>query len=229
MSIHRGTLMEKKPLNIVVKDARDGATRLNEYVEKGAFKFDFGVNKEYVITVTKNSDGTKKEEKEPRYRLIGFMDMYVGQELESLNLVRNDLKEIKKERAEMNRTLNVMRKSAFAPISILLLCIALFMLVFGILTLAGILPIPPEQRGFAVVLVILGTLSLAGSIVLAVFRGKKKNALLAREGEIVNQDNQLQAREKEIDSRVPQWYKDALWSNEGTSVLKNATQKHTLK
>ena len=220
--------MEKKPLNVVVKDARDGANRLNEYVEKGAFKFDFGVNKEYVITVTKNSDGSKKEEKEPRYRLIGFMDMYVGKELESLELVRNDLKNIKKERAEMNRTLNIMRKSAFAPISILLLGIAIFMLVFGILTLAGVLPLPPEQRGIAVVLVILGVFALAGSIVLAVFRGKKKKALLAREGEIANQDNQLQAREKELDSRVPQWYKDALWTVEG-NTFKNASHRHELK
>ena len=220
--------MEKKPLNIVVKDARDGARELNEYVEKGAFKFDFGVNKEYVITVTKNSDGTKKEEKEPRYRLIGFMDMYVGKELESLELVRNDLKKIKKERQEMDRTLNVMRKSAFAPISVLLLCVALFTLAFGILTLAGILPLPPEQRGIAVVLVILGVLSLAGSIVLAVFRGKKKKELLSREGQIVAQDNELQAREKELDSRTPKWYKDALWSYEG-NVIKNASQRLTLK
>ena len=220
--------MEKKPLNIVVKDSREAANRLNEYVEKGAFKFDFGVNKEYIITVLKNSDGTKKEEKEPRYRLVGFMDMYVGKELESLNLVREDLKKLKKEREEMNRTLNIMRKSAFAPISVLLLCIALFTLVFGILTLAHILPLPPEQIGIAVALVIIGTLSLTGSILLAVFRGKKKKELLSREGQIVAQDNELKAREAELDSKVPQWYKDALWKAEG-NYIKNASQKHELK
>ena len=220
--------MEKKPLNIVVKDARDGVRELNEYVEKGAFKFDFGVNKEYVITVTKNSDGTKKEEKEPRYRLVGFMDMYAGKELDSLNLVREDMKKMKKERAEMNKTLNVMKKSAFAPISILLMGISVFTLVFGILTLAGVLPLPPEQIGIAVVLVIVGVLALAGSIVLAVFRGKKKRELLQREGQIISQDQELQAREAELDSRVPQWYKDVLWSYEG-NVIKNASQRLTLK
>ena len=220
--------MEKKPLNIVVKDARDGEKRLNEYVEKGAFKFDVGVNKEYVITVTKNSDGSKKEEKEPRYRIIGFMDMYVGKELESLDLVRADLKKLKKEREEMNRTLNIMRKSAFAPISVFLLLVSLVLLAFGILTLAKILPLPPEQIGIAVVLVIVGTLALAGSIVLAVFRGKKKRELLSREGQIVAQDNELQAREAELDSRVPQWYKDALWRAEG-NVVRNAKVSLTLK
>ena len=220
--------MEKKPLNIVVKDSRDGEKRLNEYVEKGAFKFDVGVNKEYVITVTKNSDGSKKEEKEPRYRIIGFMDMYVGKELESLELVRADLKKLKKEREEMNRTLNIMRKSAFAPISVFLLLVSLVLLTFGILTLAKILPLPPEQIGIAVVLVIVGTLALAGSIVLAVFRGKKKRELLSREGQIIAQDNELQAREAELDSRVPQWYKDALWRAEG-NVLKNKKVSLTLK
>ena len=220
--------MEKKPLNIVVKDARQAVNELNEFVEKGAFQFDFGVNKEYVITVSKNSDGSKKEEKEPRYRLVGFMDMYVGQELDSLNLVRADMKKLKKEREEMNRTLNVMNKSAFAPISILLLCVAVLTLAFGILTLAKILPLPPEQIGIAVALVIVGSLSLTGSILLAVFRGKKKKALLAKEDEINSANQDLLAREQELDSRVPQWYKDALWSYEG-NVIKNASQRHTIK
>ena len=220
--------MEKKPLTMVAKDAKDAAKKLNEYVEKGGFNFDFGISEEYSVTVTKNSDGTTKEEKEKRYRFTGFVDTYVGEELAPLQLVRNDLENIKKERAEMNRTLNVMNKSAFAPISILLLGIAVFTLLFGILTLAGILPLPPEQKGIAIALVIVGALALVGSILLAIFRGKKKKALLEKKDEILAQDNDLQKREHEIDERVPQWYKDALWSAEG-NVVKNALQSHTLK
>ena len=220
--------MEKKPLTMVAKDAKDAAKKLNEYVEKGGFNFDFGISEEYSVTVTKNSDGTTKEEKEKRYRFTGFVDTYVGEELAPLQLVRNDLENIKKERAEMNRTLNVMNKSAFAPISILLLGIAVFTLVFGILTLAGILPLPPEQKGIAIALVIVGALALVGSILLAIFRGKKKKALVEKKDEILAQDNDLQKREHEIDERVPQWYKDALWSVEG-NVVKNALQSHTLK
>ena len=220
--------MEKKPLTMVAKDAKDAAKKLNEYVEKGGFNFDFGISEEYSVTVTKNSDGTTKEEKEKRYRFTGFVDTYVGEELAPLQLVRNDLENIKKERAEMNRTLKVMNKSAFAPISILLLGIAVFTLLFGILTLAGILPLPPEQKGIAIALVIVGALALVGSILLAIFRGKKKKALLEKKDEILAQDNDLQKREHEIDERVPQWYKDALWSAEG-NVVKNALQSHTLK
>ena len=220
--------MEKKPLVMVAKDARDAARQLNEYVEKGGFNFDFGISTEYVVTVSKNSDGSRKEEKEKRFRFTGFVDTYVGSELDSLHGVREDLEKVKKERAEMNRTLNVMNKSAFAPISILLLGIAVFTLVFGILTLAGILPLPPEQKGIAIALVIVGALALVGSILLAIFRGKKKKALLEKKDEILAQDNDLQKREHEIDERVPQWYKDALWSAED-NVVKNALQIHTLK
>ena len=39
---------------------------------------------------------------------------------------------------------------------------------------------------------------------------------------------ELQARETELDNKVPQWYKDALWTAEG-NVVKNASQRHELK
>ena len=220
--------MEKKPLVMVAKDARDAANKLNEYVEKGAYEFDFGISQEYSITVTKRSDGSTSETKEKRYRFTGMMNTYVGDELNSLNTVKEDLENVKKERAEMNRTLNVMNKSAFAPISILLLCVAVFTLVFGILTLAKVLPLPKSQIGIAIALVIVGTLALAGSIVLAVFRNNKKKMLLAKKDEILKQDQDLQAKEKEINNRVPQWYKDALWTVEGNAI-KNALQRHELK
>ena len=220
--------MEKKPLTMVAKDAKDAAKKLNEYVEKGGFNFDFGISEEYSITVSKNSDGSTKEEKEKRYRFTGFVDTYIGDELKPLLDVRQELEDVKKEREEMNRTLNVMNKSAFAPISILLLGVAVITLVFGILTLAGILPLPPEQVGIAIALVIVGALSLAGSITLFIFRLKKKKALLAKKDEILAQDQDLQNKEKEIDKRVPQWYKDALWTAEG-NVVKNVNQKHVLK
>ena len=220
--------MEKKPLVMVAKDASDAAKKLNEYVEKGAYEFDFGISLEYSITVTKRSDGSKSETKEKRYRFTGMMNTYVGDELNSLNEVRGDLEKVKKERAEMNRTLNVMNKSAFAPISILLLGVAIFTLLFGILTLTPALPLPKSQIGIAIALVIVGTLALAGSIVLAVFRSNKKKMLLAKKDEILKQDQDLQAKEKEIDSRVPQWYKDALWTVEGNAI-KNALQRHELK
>ena len=231
--------MEKKPLVMVAKDAKDAASKLNEYVEKGAYEFDFGISQEYSITVTKRSDGSKSEVKEKRYRFTGMMNMYVGDELDSLNAVKGDeldslnavkgdLENAKKERAEMNRTLNIMNKSAFAPISILLLGIAIFTLLFGILTLAGALPLPKSQIGIAIALVVVGTLALAGSIVLAVLRSKKKKILLEKKDEILKQDQDLQAKEKEIDNRVPQWYKDALWTVEGNAI-KNALQRHELK
>ena len=220
--------MEKKPLVMVAKDASDAAKKLNEYVEKGAYEFDFGISQEYSITVTKRSDGSKSETKEKRYRFTGMMNTYVGDELNSLNEVRGDLEKVKKERAEMNRTLNVMNKSAFAPISILLLGVAIFTLLFGILTLTPALPLPKSQIGIAIALVIVGTLALAGSIVLAVLRSNKKKMLLGKKDEILKQDQDLQAKEKEIDSRVPQWYKDALWTVEGNAI-KNALQRHELK
>ena len=220
--------MEKKPLVMVAKDASDAAKKLNEYVEKGAYEFDFGISQEYSITVTKRSDGSTSETKEKRYRFTGMMNTYVGDELNSLNEVRGDLENVKRERAEMNRTLNVMNKSAFAPISILLLAVAIFTLVFGILTLARVLPLPSSQIGIAIALVVVGTLALAGSIVLAVFRNNKKKMLLAKKDEILKQDEDLKNKEKEIDSRVPQWYKDALWTVEGNAI-KNALQRHELK
>ena len=220
--------MEKKPLVMVAKDAQDAAKQLNEYVEKGAYDFDFGISQEYSITVTKRSDGSKSEVKERRYRFTGMMNMYTGDELNSFKEVREDLENVKKERAEMNRTLNIMNKSAFAPISILLLGVALFTLIFGILTLAGVLPLPKSQIGIAIALVVVGVFALAGSIVLAIFRSKKKKALLEKKDEILKQDQDLQKKEKEIDNRVPQWYKDALWKVEGNAI-KNALQRHELK
>ncbi len=220
--------MEKKPLVMVVKDAREAAKRLNEIVEKGGYNFDFGISNEYSITVTKNSDGSTKEEKERRFRITGFVDTYVGNELDSLNAVRDDLKAVKKEREEMNRTLNVMNKSAFAPISILLLGIAIFTLTFGILTLANILPLPAGQTPIAIVLTIVGALALGGSIALIILRKLKKNKLLANKDEILKQDADLKAREADVEIRLPRWYINALWTVEG-NVIKNATQRHEFK
>lgn len=220
--------MEKEPLNIVVKNANEAAKRLNEIVEQGGYNFDFGINKEYVITVSKNSNGTTTEEKERVYRLIGFVDTYVGDELNSLKEVKDDFENIKKERAEMNRTLNIMNKSAFAPISILLLGVAIITLVLGVLTLTKVLPLPAEQIGIAIALTIVGALALAGSILLAVFRSKKKKALLEKKDEILKQDEALKNKENEVNSRVPKWYKDALWTAEG-NIIKNASQRHELK
>ena len=128
----------------------------------------------------------------------------------------------------MNRTLNVINKSAFAPISIFLLAIAVFTLVFGILTLAKVLPLPAGQIPIAIVLVVVGVLALAGSIVLAILRNNKKKALLERKDEILKQDEELKEKERSVDARTPKWYKDALWRAEG-NTFKNASQQHTLK
>lgn len=220
--------MEKKPLNIVVKDAKEAAKRLNEVVENGGFNFDFGINNEYVTTVSKNSDGSTTESKETVYRLIGFVDTYMGEELFELNSIKDEIKTIKSEREEMNRTLNVMNKSAFAPISILLLGVAVFTLVFGILTLVNVLPLPEEQKFISIILVIVGALALAGSITLFILRRNKKAKLLANKDEILKQDDDLKNKEKDLDNKTPQWYKDALWSAEG-NVFKNASQRFELK
>ena len=220
--------MEKKPVNFVIKNAREAVRELNAIVEKGGSDFDIGINPEYVITVTKNSDGSTKEEKERVYRIIGFVNMMVGEELDSLNAVRDEMKAVKKEREEMNRTLNVMNKSAFAPISILLLAVAIFTLVFGILTIAKVLPLPAGQLPIAISLTIVGVLALAGSIVLAVLRGQKKKALLENKDQILKQDQDLKEKENSVNSRVPLWYKNALWSVEGIT-FKNASQSHVLK
>ena len=220
--------MEKKPVNFVIRTAEQAAKELNKIVENGGSEFDIGINPEYVITVTKNSDGSTKEEKERVYRIIGFANMMVGPELDSLNAVKEEMKTTKKEREEMNRTLNVMNKSAFAPISIFLLCVAIITLALGILTLAKVLPLPAGQIPIAIVLTVVGVLALAGSIVLAVFRNKKKKVLLERKDEILKQDEELKEKERNIDSRTPEWYKNALWTAEG-NVFKNKTQRHELK
>ena len=220
--------MEKKPVNFVVHNAQEAAKELNAIVEKGGYNFDFGINNEYVTTVTKNSDGTTSKEKERVYRIIGFVDTYVGEELDSLNAVKKEMKATKKEREEMNRTLNVMNKSAFAPISILLLAVAIITLTLGILTLAKVLPLPAGQIPIAIVLTVVGVLALAGSIVLAVLRSNKKKALLEKKDEILKQDEDLKEKERNIDSRTPQWYKDALWTASG-DTFQNKSQKHTLK
>lgn len=220
--------MEKKPLTLAVKDAKDAAKQLNEIVEKGGSNFDFGISEEYSTTVTKNSDGTTTEEKTKHYRITGFVDTYVNEELEPLNAVREDLKQAKKEREKMNRTLNVMNKCAFAPISIFLLCVAIFTLTFGILTVAKILPLPAGQIPIAITLIIVGALALGGSITLFILRRNKKKALLANKDEILRQDEELKTKEQEIDRRTPQWYKDALWTADG-NTLKNASQKHIFK
>ena len=220
--------MEKKPINFVVKSAREAEKELNAIVEKGGSEFDFGINPEYVTTVTKKSDGTTETEKERVYRIIGFVNMVTGPELDALNNVKDEMKATKKEREEMNRTLNVMNKSAFAPISIFLLAVAVFTLVFGILTLAKVLPLPAGQLPIAIVLTVVGVLALAGSVVLAVLRSQKKKALLERKDEILKQDQDLKEKESSVSSRTPQWYKDALWKAEG-NVVKNASQRHELK
>ena len=214
--------MEKKPINFVIRNAQGAVKELNAIVEKGGAEFDFGINPEYVITVTKNSDGTTKEEKERVYRIVGFANMMVGEELDSLNAVKEEIKSSKKEREEMNRTLNVINKSAFAPISIFLLAIAVFTLVFGILTLAKVLPLPAGQIPIAIVLVVVGVLALAGSIVLAILRNNKKKALLERKDEILKQNEELKEKERSVDARTPKWYKDALWRAKG-NTFKNAT------
>ena len=220
--------MEKKPVNFVIKNAEQAAKELNKIVENGGAEFDFGINPEYVTTVTKNSDGSTISEKERVYRIIGFVNMMVGPELDSLNAVRDEMKETKKEREEMNRTLNIMNKSAFAPISILLLAVAIITLTLGILTLAKVLPLPAGQIPIAIVLTVVGVLALAGSIVLAVLRSNKKKALLEKKDEILKQDEDLKEKERNIDSRTPQWYKDALWTASG-DTFQNKSQKHTLK
>ena len=220
--------MEKKPINFVVKSAREAEKELNAIVEKGGSEFDFGINPEYVTTVTKKSDGTTETEKERVYRIIGFVNMVTGPELDALNNVKDEMKAVKKEREEMNRTLNVMNKSAFAPISIFLLAVAVFTLVFGILTLAKVLPLPAGQLPIAIVLTVVGVLALAGSIVLAVLRNNKKKALLERKDEILKQDQDLKEKESSVSNRTPQWYKDALWTSEG-NTFKNSSQRHTLK
>ena len=220
--------MEKKPINFVVKSAREAEKELNAIVEKGGSEFDFGINPEYVTTVTKKSDGTTETEKERVYRIIGFVNMVTGPELDALNNVKDEMKATKKEREEMNRTLNVMNKSAFAPISIFLLAVAVFTLVFGILTLAKVLPLPAGQLPIAIILTVVGVLALAGSVVLAVLRSQKKKALLERKDEILKQDQDLKEKESSVSSRTPQWYKDALWKAEG-NVVKNASQRHELR
>ena len=220
--------MEKKPINFVVKSAREAEKELNAIVEKGGSEFDFGINPEYVTTVTKKSDGTTETEKERVYRIIGFVNMVTGPELDALNNVKDEMKATKKEREEMNRTLNVMNKSAFAPISIFLLAVAVFTLAFGILTLAKVLPLPAGQLPIAIVLTVVGVLALAGSIVLAVLRSNKKKALLERKDEILKQDQDLKEKESSVSNRTPQWYKDALWTSEG-NTFKNSSQRHTLK
>ena len=220
--------MEKKPIAMLVKDASDAAKRLNEFVEKGGYNFDFGIMDEYVTTVTKKSDGTTEKTKEKHFRITGFVDTYIGDELEPLNQVREDLKNVKKEREEMNRTLNLMNKSPFALISIFLLCVSIVLLSLGILTLAKVLPLPAAQIPLAVVFTVLGAFALGGSIVLAVFRSKKKKALLARKDEVLKENAELEQREKDIDNRVPQWYKDALWTAKGDTI-RNARQEYVLK
>ena len=220
--------MEKKPVNFVVKNAAEAAKRLNEIVENGGYNFDIGINNEYVTTVSKNSDGSTSETKERVYRVIGFVDTYVGEELEPLNALKDDMKNIKKEREEMNRTLNILNKSAFAPLSILLLGIALFTLTFGILTLVNVLPLPEGQTPIAIALTVVGVLSLAGSITAFILRKNKKAALLEKKDEILNNDEDLKKREKELDSRVPEWYKNALWQAEG-NTFKNASANFKLE
>lgn len=220
--------MEKKPVNFVVHKAEEAAKRLNEIVEKGGYKFDIGINPEYVTTVTKNSDGSTTSEKERVYRIIGFVDTYVGEELDSLNAVKEEIKSTKKEREEMNRTLNIMNKSAFAPISIFLLCVAVITLVLGILTLAKVLPLPAGQLPIAIVLTVVGVLALGGSIALFILRKNKKAKLLENKDEILSKDEELKERERNLDSRTPQWYKDALWTASG-NTFKNSFEQHILK
>ena len=218
--------MEKKPVNFVVHDAREAVRELNELVEKGAATFDVGVNEEYVYTVTRKSDGSTEKEKEKVFRVIGFAEMMVGHELDSLNEIKEERNAVKKERQELNRTLNVMNKSAFAPISIFLLIIAVITLVLGVLTLAKVLPLPAEQIAISVVLTVVGALALAGSFLLFFFRRKKKLALLAKKDEILKQDSDLKAREADVDLKTPQWYKNALWSQDG-NVAKNFNTRLT--
>ena len=172
--------MEKKPVVMVVKDAEEAAKRLNELVEKGGYNFEIGFSDEYVTTVTRNSDGSTSSTKEKRHRITGFVDMYVGEELDSYNAVKEELHAVQKERKEFNRTLNIMNKCAFAPISIFLLIVAIITLSLGILTLAKLLPLPAGQIPIAIVLTVVGALALGGSITLYILRRKKKLELLSR-------------------------------------------------
>lgn len=220
--------MEKKPLVMLVKDAREAERRLNEIVEQGGANFDFGIMDENVTTVTRHSDGTTSKENEKHFRITGFVDMVTGPELEELNSCKDELKSLRKEREEMNRDLRVMQKCAFGPLSILLLGVAIITLTLGILTLAKILPLPEEQFALAIIILVVGALALGGSITAFVMRKKKKALLLSKKDEINAKDDDLRQREKDMNNRLPMWYKNALWTSEGNE-LRNATQKHILR
>lgn len=220
--------MQKKPLNIVVKDAYEAAKRLNEIVDQGGYHFDFGISNEYITTVTKRSDGSRSEVREKRFRLTGMVDTYVGEELEPLNAVREDMRQVEKEREEMNRTLSIMNKSPFAIGSIFFMIVALITLVLGILTLAKVLPIPNGQIPIAISLVVVGVLSAGLSFLLFFFRRKKKLELLTRKDEILKEDEDLRVREKDVDARIPAWYKEARWTAMG-DYFSNETQRHELR
>lgn len=46
--------MAKHPVNFTAQDAKQAANKLNDFVEKGGYQLDIGVNEEYVNTVSRN-------------------------------------------------------------------------------------------------------------------------------------------------------------------------------
>lgn len=220
--------MAKHPVNFTAQDAKQAANKLNDFVEKGGYQFDIGVNEEYVNTVSRNSDGSTRTEKEKVFRIIGFVDCKEGPELDEYTKVKDERKALKKEREELDRKLKLLNGKAFGPLSIFLMCVGLFCLFFGIMTIARVLPLPEEQKGIAIALIIVGALAAAGCVLATVFRSKKVKALQANRPEIEKADASLKERESSVDSKTPAWYKDALWEAKG-DLLINKTAQFTLR
>lgn len=217
--------MTKKPINVVVKGAKEAVKRLNEQVEEGCCDFShIGVNPETVTTVSRSSDGNTTKTTETVYRLVGLADAVDGEELEEFNAWKAKHDPLKKKRTDLNYTLALLNGKPMNKLSIFMFIVSVVFLAFGLLTLFKVLPLPESQIGIAIGLVIAGALLDAGAILVIVLRAKKIKKLNERRDEIEKEDASLKAEEDALKSEEPSWYGRALFTYKGTLVSNSQVQ-----
>lgn len=204
--------MSQTPVNFTAKNAKDACEKLNELVDRGIFGFEhIGIMTEYVKTVTKNSDGTTSEKREPVWRFMGLAESANEQEMSDLIQWKAKRDELKPQLEESERRFKLLNGKAFGPLSVFLLIAGLICGVLGVLALAKVLPIPPEQIGISIGLTIGGVVCIGGAVLAAVLRGKKIKGMQGDRASIEETYSKLKEKEMELKGEEPTWHAEAIF------------------
>ena len=204
--------MSQKPVNFTGKNPKDICKQLNELVDQGIYGFErTNILTEYVTTVTKNSDGSSSEKKEPVWRIFGLAESCTELEMNDFYGWKQKNDVAKKEREELDRSLKLLNGKAFGPLSIFLAIVGMICATLGILTVSKVLPLPEEQIFIAIILIVVGLLSICGCVLATVLRSKKIKGLQSQRSSLEEKDAQLKERELELKGEEPTWHAEAIF------------------